>query len=207
MILYFSQKSYGEDRMSKTLSEKDGKLLLKLARESIKEEFGQEKENLKDLENEFSNIVLEENRGTFVSLHKKGDLRGCIGNIEPVKTVFNGIMDNAKHAAFSDTRFSPMTHDELKDTSIEVSILTRPETLDYTDGDDLISKLNPGVDGVMIKKGYKSATFLPQVWKQLKSPDSFLRHLCMKAGLLPDEWQSGALSVYTYQVQLFEEDT
>ena len=191
--------------MTDKLSKNDGALLLKLARESILNRFGQDADTLRSLKAKVSTLVLEQNRGTFVSLHKKGNLRGCIGNIDPVKTVFEGVRDNARHAAFNDSRFSPLSFEELKDTTIEVSILTRPEIVDYTDARDLIAKLRPGTDGVMIKKRYHSATFLPQVWNQLKDPKIFLTHLCVKAGLSSDEWKSGDLNVSIYQVQLFEE--
>ena len=192
--------------MTEKLSKEDGALLLKLARENILREFGKENDSLGFFKTKVSTLVLEESRGTFVTLHKKGDLRGCIGNIDPVKTIFKGVMDNARNAAFNDSRFSPLSYEELKDTSIELSILTQPQKLDYTDARDLIAKLRPDVDGVIIKKQYHSATFLPQVWEQLKDPKIFLNHLCTKAGLPQDEWKSGDLNVSTYQVQLFEEE-
>ena len=163
--------------MTKQLSKQDGILLLKLARENILDKFGKENSKIGFLKSKVSSLVLEERRGTFVSLHKKGNLRGCIGNIDPGKTIFKGIMDNARNAAFNDSRFNPLSHDELKDTIIEVSILTCPQNLDYTDAKDLIAKLRPNIDGVMLKKHYKSATFLPQVWEQLKDPEIFLNHL------------------------------
>ena len=191
--------------MTEKISEKDGSLLLKLARENILGKFGKENEPIGSLKTKVSSQVLKEKRGTFVTLHKKGDLRGCIGNIDPVKTILQGVMDNARHAAFNDSRFSPLSYKELKDTLIEVSILTHPEKLDYTDAKDLIAKIRPHIDGVIIEKQYKSATFLPQVWKQLKDPKKFLTQLCMKAGLSSDEWKSCELGVSTYQVQLFEE--
>jgi len=191
--------------MTEKLSKEDGALLLKLARQNILCELGEENDNLADLKTKVSATVLKENRGTFVSLHKKGNLRGCIGNIEPIKTILQGVMDNAKHAAFNDSRFSPISCKELENTIIEVSILTLPKKLDYTDADDLMFKIRPGIDGVIIKKHYHSATFLPQVWEQLKNPSEFLNQLCIKAGLSKDEWESGDLSVSTYQVQLFEE--
>lgn len=191
--------------MTGQLSKEDGILLLKLARETILRGLGKEKENLAALKTRVSPQVLEENRGTFVSLHKKGDLRGCIGNIEPTKPIFQGVADNAAHAAFNDSRFNPLSFEELKDTAIEVSILTQPEKIDYTDIKELISKIRPGIDGVMIRKHYHSATFLPQVWTQLKDPESFLSQLCLKAGLSSDEWKRGTLDISTYQVQLFEE--
>ncbi|MBU1341232.1 MAG: AmmeMemoRadiSam system protein A [Proteobacteria bacterium] len=191
--------------MTDKLSKKDGRLLLKLARENILKEFGKENEDLIDLKNKVSSLVLKEKRGAFVTLHKKGDLRGCIGTIDPVKTVWESITDNAKHAAFNDSRFSPLSYEELKDTSIEISILTRPQKLDYTDTKDLLARLQPDIDGVLIKKQYHSATFLPQVWKQLRDPATFLTHLCMKAGLSSNEWKSGNLDVFVYQVQSFED--
>ncbi|MBT3387655.1 MAG: AmmeMemoRadiSam system protein A [Desulfobacula sp.] len=191
--------------MTKQLSKQDGILLLKLARENILDKFGKENSKIGFLKSKVSSLVLEERRGTFVSLHKKGNLRGCIGNIDPGKTIFKGIMDNARNAAFNDSRFNPLSHDELKDTIIEVSILTCPQNLDYTDAKDLIAKLRPNIDGVMLKKHYKSATFLPQVWEQLKDPEIFLNHLCSKAGLSEDEWRSCDLNILIYQVQSFQE--
>lgn len=191
--------------MTDTLSKKDGAWLLELARESILREFNQEEDRLGDLKTKVSTLVLEDRRGTFVTLYQKGNLRGCIGNVDPVKTIFEGVRNNAKHAAFNDSRFTPLSYDELKKTLIEVSILTRSQKLDYSDAEDLIATLRPDIDGVTIKKHYHSATFLPQVWEQLKNPETFLTHLCMKAGLSPDEWKSGDLSVSTYQVQSFEE--
>ncbi len=190
--------------MIKKISKNDGLLLLKLARQSILHKFKKEHQ-LEFLKNKVSSWILKANRGTFVTLHKNNKLRGCIGNIDPVKDIFTGIEDNAKHAAFSDNRFTPLSFEELEETKIEISILTQPEIIDYSDYQDLIAKLKPGVDGVIIQKGSRSATFLPQVWEQLKSPETFLTHLCTKAGLLPDAWQTRDLEVLVYQVQLFEE--
>jgi len=89
---------------------------------------------------------------------------------------------------------------------IEVSILTEPKLLEYRDSSDLLSKLRVNVDGVIIRKGSASATFLPQVWEQLPKPEEFLAHLCMKAGLPANTWKKGALKVKTYQVQYFDEE-
>ncbi len=192
--------------MEKSISKDGGRLLLKLARKSILQEFEKNKDELLSIIPESFRDILLQNRGVFVSLHKKGELKGCIGIIEPVKSIAEGVMDNAKHAAFHDTRFNPLSLEELKDTKIEVSILTCPEKVEYKDGKDLISKIRPDIDGVIIRKNSRSATFLPQVWQQLKNPESFLRQLCMKAGLPPDEWKTGNLIVSTYQVQLFAEN-
>ena len=191
--------------MTEKVSKEDGTLLLKIARENILGKFGKTSDVPGSLKTSVSSLVLKEKRGTFVTLHKKGDLRGCIGNIDPDKTILQGVMDNAKQAAFNDSRFSPLSYKELKDTHIEISILTPPQKLDYTDAKDLVAKLRPDIDGVMIKKQYKSATFLPQVWEQLKDPEIFLTHLCSKARLPRDEWKSCDLDVLVYQVQSFQD--
>ena len=192
--------------MEKNITEHDGRLLLKLARKSIVQEFDKNKDDLLSMIPDTSRDILNQNRGVFVSLHQYGGLRGCIGILEPLKPLCEEVIDHAKLAAFNDTRFKPLSHEELKDIKIEVSILTCQEKLEYKEGMDLIGKIRPDMDGVIIRKNSRSATFLPQVWKQLKNPEHFLQQLCMKAGLLPDDWKTGDLIVSTYQVQFFEED-
>lgn len=155
--------------------------------------------------NGISKGLLEKKRGVFVTLHKKGRLRGCIGNIEPVKTLVQGVRENAVSAAFKDSRFSPLALDELNLIDIEISILTQPERLVYKGAKELISSLAPGIDGVILEKDHHRATFLPQVWDQLPEPEAFLTQLCMKAGLAASEWEKSGLKVYTYQVQSFGE--
>ena len=132
-------------------------------------------------------------------------MRGCIGNLTSTESVLDGVKRNAVNAAFHDPRFSSLSAAELDRTEIEVSILTEPLPLEYRDTRDLIQKLRVNVDGVIIRKGHSSATFLPQVWEQLPRPEDFLTHLCMKAGLPSDAWKSSELEVLTYQVQYFEE--
>lgn len=191
--------------MEKNISKDDCRLLLKLARKSILQEFHKTKDELVSIIPDSSLKALTKCCGVFVCLHKKGDLKGCIGIIEPVKPLCEGVIEYAKHAAFHDTRFNPLCFEEMKDIKIEVSILTCPEKLEYNNGEELISKIRPGIDGVIIEKRFRNATFLPQVWKQLKDPEDFLSQLCMKAGLPPCEWKKGNLTVSTYQVQVIEE--
>nr|NJM01436.1 AmmeMemoRadiSam system protein A [Desulfobacula sp.] len=192
--------------MAKNISEEGGRFLLALARTSILQEFDKHEGGLLSTIPDPSQEFLRQYRGVFVSLHQKGNLKGCIGIIEPEKPLYEGVIDNAKHAAFHDSRFRPLSLEEFKDVKIEVSILTCPETIEYKDGKDLAAKIRPDIDGVIIRKNSRSATFLPQVWKQVKDPDRFLQQLCLKAGLLPDEWERGGLIVSTYQVQAFEEE-
>jgi AmmeMemoRadiSam system protein A len=143
--------------------------------------------------------------GTFVTLKINHRLRGCIGSLSANASLAEGVRDNVLNAAFHDPRFSPLTATELDAVQIEVSVLSEPAALDYTDAGDLLSKLKPGIDGVILKKGYASATFLPQVWEQLPQPEAFLSNLCMKAGLSADRWRQGDLTVQVYQVQYFQE--
>jgi AmmeMemoRadiSam system protein A len=189
--------------VSGRLTEEEGKYLLNLARRTIRRELFPE-EKLQGDEGPVSK-PLKERRGTFVTLTKGGALRGCIGHIIAGESIAEGVRENALNAAFRDPRFRPLEKGEFKDIRIEVSILTEPKPLSYSGAKDLLSKLRPGTDGVIIKKGFRQATFLPQVWEQLPSKEEFLTHLCIKAGLPADEWRRGELQVFTYQVQAFEE--
>jgi len=185
------------------LTQEQGTYLLKVARETIEEELFSRKGTKGD-ESDLPEIF-DERRGTFVTLTERDSLRGCIGNIVPQESLLEGVRENAMNAAFRDPRFHPMRAEEWENVRIEVSILTNPEPLSYSDAEDLLGKLRPGVDGLIIKKGYHQATFLPQVWDQLPEKKEFLTHLCFKAGLDGDAWKGGDLEVSTYQVQAFEE--
>ncbi len=185
------------------LTDEDGKYLLEMARKTIEQrlyERKKQKEPYADLPD-----IFHERRGTFVTLTIQGGLRGCIGHITPQESLLEGIKINAINAAFEDPRFRPLSVDEWKNVKIEISILTEPKVLSYVDANDLLKKLRPDIDGVIIKKGYHQSTFLPQVWEQLPGKEGFLAHLCLKAGLNEDAWKKGGLEVYTYQVQAFEE--
>lgn len=194
-------------RDSANLTEAQGQTLIALARATIAARLGiTDAIGSKLSSSELADSVFQEKRGTFVTLTIKNQLRGCMGCLTPSETILEGIQRNAINAAFNDPRFSPLTTAELNEATIEVSILTNPIQLEYTDGSDLRNKLRPHVDGVIIGKGMARATFLPQVWEQLPSPEDFLSHLCRKAGLSPDEWRQGDLDVLTYGVQYFHEN-
>jgi len=192
--------------MQNQLSEANGKILLQLARETIADKLGITTNTSDTLENHLSNSVFGQKRGTFVTLKIDGCLRGCIGCLTPFESIKDGIKRNALNSAFNDNRFMPLSVAEYDKLHIEISILTEPEPLEYKEAADLFNGLRPHIDGVILKKGIASATFLPQVWEQLPGPEDFLGHLCMKAGLGPNEWKKGQLDVLTYQVQLFEEE-
>ena len=196
-------------------SEKQGKLLVMLARITIGkrlgidfDKVGLDKVGLKDLQprdykQQLKQEIFEKKQGVFVTLHINGQLRGCIGSLEPDEAVRKGVARNALNAAFNDPRFPPLGAVEFEDIDVEVSVLSNPEPLVFSTWQELVSKLVPERDGVIIKKNRGRATFLPQVWEQLPKVDDFLSHLCVKAGFAPDEWKRPGLEVSTYQVQYF----
>ena len=179
-----------------------GSRLLELARSALEYRLGLSSGvNRSDLDEE----SFRQQCGTFVTLKNNKVLRGCIGNLEADGSIVDAVERNALNAAFNDHRFQPLKAEELDGITIDISILSRPEVLDYRDSEDLISKLRPMVDGVILRHGKKGATFLPQVWAQLPDPEQFLEHLCRKAGLEADAWQDPDLEVSTYQVQYFKD--
>jgi len=170
--------------------------LLSVARKAMAEELGIEFEILERPDED----VLGEKRGVFVTLEKHGQLCGCIGNIMPVYGLEEAVEKNAVSAAFGDPRFAPLERDEFDEVEIEISVLSVPEKLEYDGSEDLLEKIVSGKDGLVIKKGYNEATYLPQVWEEVKEKEAFLSSLCMKAGLPMDEWEKGGLEVSIYRV-------
>jgi AmmeMemoRadiSam system protein A len=146
-----------------------------------------------------------EKGASFVTLKKKGKLRGCIGAIEPYQPLVEDICEHAVAAAMQDYRFPPVNPDELADITIEISCLTIPRELEYQDADDLLEKLRPGVDGVVLRDELNRATFLPQVWEKIPYPEEFLSYLCNKMGLPANTWRKKRLDVLIYQVEEFSE--
>ena len=188
--------------MTKRITQKQGKALVALARKTIFERLGMEAGEVpEEINNE---KVFQSPCGTFVTLTLNGELRGCIGSLTADESILDGVRRNAINAALHDPRFRPLTQKEAERVAVEVSVLTEPQPLAYKDTKDLLAKLSPATDGVIIKKGLAKATFLPQVWKQLPGADEFLSHLCVKAGLPETAWEHGGLEVSTYQVQSFE---
>jgi len=178
-------------------------ILLSLARASIKSCFTQGSMDTSSVQEEFPS--LSEEGASFVTLTQDGQLRGCIGSIIAHRSLLEDVISNAQSAAFKDPRFKPLEEDELSRTRIEVSVLTPPKILEYTDIDDLRVKIKVGIDGVILKDGYHQATFLPQVWEELNDFDIFFSHLCHKAGLGMRCLESHP-EISVYQVQKVEED-
>ncbi len=169
-----------------------GEILLPIARASIAGVFGQVHEADEDA------VWLQEQAACFVTLTQQGQLRGCIGTLEAHRSLLEDIKHNAQAAAFKDSRFSPLTSDELNNTEIEVSLLSPMQALDFSNEQEAQAQLRPGIDGVVFEFGHYRSTFLPQVWQQLPDVDVFMAHLKHKAGLTPDFWADQVkLSRYT----------
>lgn len=190
------------------LSREQGRALVRLARLTLKERIagGLSAEERRELDELRSDPAFQAPGAVFVTLTRRGMLRGCIGCLTPSGALAAAVADNALNAALNDPRFPPLTASELDGVRVEVSVLTEPQPLPYADPEELRRRLVPGVDGVVLRRGRAAATFLPQVWKQLPRPEEFLGQLCLKAGLPRDAWKNSALEVSTYRVQAFEEE-
>lgn len=209
-IAFWGEKAMPKARESEegAIGPESGQALVRLAKETIAAHFGEKPTPAVAAAREKSlrDPKLQARQGVFVTLHRHGQLRGCIGNLSGGQTIVEGVRENAINAAFRDYRFSPLTAKELAEVRVEVSVLTEAKPLLYGAAAELLAKLRVKVDGVIIRQGTASATFLPQVWEQLPEPAQFLEQLCRKAGLPPDAWRQGGLEVLTYQVQYFNEE-
>jgi len=185
------------------LTPEDRSMLLKQARLSI--EAGVNDKPLEPLDLENFPEKLRKPGVVFVTLTIDGNLRGCVGALEAYQPLVNDVREHALAAAFQDFRFPPVRTDELANIVIEISRLTTPQPLTYLNTDDLLKKLRPGIDGVVLKDGMHRATFLPQVWEKLPSSETFLDHLCQKMGAPANLWRQKKLEVLTYQVEEFHE--
>ena len=151
--------------------------------------------------------VLCEVRGCFVTLREhQGDLRGCIGQVRARYPLFQGVRENTRSAALHDTRFEPVHAGEAAGLNIEISVLSNLERLIHASAADLLARLRPGVDGVFLTVGNRSATFLPQVWDHYPRHEDFLGALCQKAGMPRNAWRNPDTLVHTYQAEHFSEN-
>jgi MEMO1 family protein len=149
--------------------------------------------------------ILSEKRACFVTLTKHGELRGCIGTMLAQEPLYRSVLSNARNAALRDPRFPAVAPGELPDVRIEISVLSEPKPLVFSSPEQLLTQLQPGEDGVVLRIGGRMATFLPQVWSQIRGKTEFLDHLSVKAGCDPSAWKGKDTSVSTYHVECFEE--
>ncbi len=126
--------------------------------------------------------------GAFVTLHRAGHLRGCVGRMTSGAPLAVTVADVACSAALADPRFRPVGQDELDELEVSVSVLTPPAPLDVLSFDELRRTVRPGVDGLVVERGRRRATLLPAVWDDLPDVDGFLDALWRKAGLPPASW-------------------
>jgi AmmeMemoRadiSam system protein B/AmmeMemoRadiSam system protein A len=142
--------------------------------------------------------TLKENRGAFVTIQKKGQLRGCIGYIEGRGPLHKTIEEMAEAAAFRDPRFTPVTEKELPDLEIEISVLTPLKKI--TD----VREIEVGKHGIYIRKGWLSGLLLPQVATEYGwDRQTFLEHTCQKAGLPSNAWKDKDTEIYTFSADIF----
>jgi uncharacterized protein len=189
--------------MSDQLTSQEKQTLLWLARQAL--ESGVRRQILPPIDAASLTPALRAEGASFVTLTIHGNLRGCIGALEPYQPLAEDVREHAVAAALEDYRFPNVQESELEKIEIEVSRLTVPVPLKYTNSDDLLLKLNPGSDGVILRDGFRRATFLPQVWEKIPSPEEFLANLCYKMGAAPDTWRRRHLEVLVYQVEEFHE--
>lgn len=136
----------------------------------------------------------------FVTLHRQNQLRGCIGSLQVKQPLIEDVAINAYAAAFQDPRFPPMEKNEIDDLSIHISVLSKSESIDFSTEDDLLQKIRPGVDGLILMDRGHRGTFLPSVWDTLPEPRAFLRQLKLKAGLSEDYW-SDSIQIERYTTE------
>jgi AmmeMemoRadiSam system protein A len=184
-------------------SEEQRQTLLQLARDSIRH--GLEHEQPLPVQPEDYPDELQAKRACFVTLNKAGQLRGCIGHLEAMQSLVEDVAGNAYAAAFQDPRFAPVRTDELEDLVVDISVLSEPEPLPFEDRADLLSKIRPGIDGLILSASTRHrGTFLPSVWESLPTAEQFLQHLVMKAGLPAGYW-SDELTMERYTTESFGE--
>ena len=174
------------------MPESKGMILLPIARSAIAETIGMSCQVNEDA------AWLQDKAACFVTLMQNDNLRGCIGTLEAHRTLLDDVKHNANAAAFHDSRFSPLTSEELDITEIEISLLSAMQALQFSNEQEALAQLQPGVDGVVFEFAQHRSTFLPQVWQQLPDTGDFIAHLKTKAGLPADFWADDVrLSNYT----------
>jgi AmmeMemoRadiSam system protein A len=179
-----------------------GTELLRLARGSI--EHGLAHREPLPLNCEELPRVLTEPAATFTTLHFEGKLRGCCGTLEAVRPLAEDVVYSAFRAAFRDVRFEPVGQHEVDAIGLEVAVLSPLESIPCSDEADLLSRLTPGADGLVIVADGRRATFLPKVWETLPDPRQFLAALKAKCGLAEDYW-SERLEFQRYRTASYAE--
>ncbi|MCP4400713.1 MAG: AmmeMemoRadiSam system protein A [bacterium] len=170
--------------------------LLEIARETIDTYI----RNREEAEFTLDEPELQQKCGAFVTIKTHGRLRGCIGHVEGFKPLYQTIVDMALAASTQDPRFPPVTEDELEALQLEISVMSPLRKVDSPD------EVQPGVHGILMRRGSRSGLLLPQVATERDwDRQTFLEHTCLKAGLLPNEWQDPETDIYVFSAQVFKE--
>jgi AmmeMemoRadiSam system protein A len=184
------------------LSESQKRQLLDIARQSIVS--GLAEGSPLQLDGDNLGGSFSEQLGAFVTLTKLEALRGCIGALESSNPLAQSVANAAFNAAFRDSRFPVLQADEIDDTRVEISVLSGLEPIAATSRSELLDRLHPGEDGLLLEDGRYRSTFLPKMWDMISDPDEFLNHLLAKAGLPGDYW-SGTIRFKRYRALSFYE--
>lgn len=184
------------------LTKEQGEKLVKIARETISAKL-ENKKFVPKIEK-----WMNEERGVFVTLAKwpSKELRGCIGHPYPDAKLIEAVVDSAKSAAFSDTRFNKVEKEEMKHITVEISVLTIPEEI-RPNAKNFKEVIKCGRDGLIVKQGWNAGLLLPQVpvewgWDEKE----FLSQTCWKAGLPLDCWLDRGTKIYRFRAQIFSEN-
>lgn len=188
--------------MNKYYSKDEQKILIDVARMSIKA--GLDNKVISNIKTELFPKKLQETRSCFVTLEIDGKLRGCIGSLEASQPLIVDVAKNAYLAGYKDKRFLPLTKEEYDKIAISISVLTPIKQINFDSEQDLLNKIRPGIDGLVLKDQGKSATFLPSVWQQLDNKELFINNLKLKAGLAQNYW-SDTIEFYSYQSEYITE--
>ena len=183
------------------LSEEARSILLGVARAAI--QYGLSHDRTPDVDPSLYSEELRAARATFVTLHRAGRLRGCMGTLQVSRPLVEDISRNAWRSANSDPRFSPLRSEEFGDLDIHVSVLSPLSPFPMSSREQLLRELRPGIDGLVLREGGATATFLPSVWDQLPTPERFFAELLHKAELERDHW-SDTIELERYTVQEFQ---
>lgn len=176
----------------------ENRVLLEIVKKTIASKFDANiKLDTKKLLEDFP--FLKEQKACFVTLTLNNKLRGCIGSLQAHRTLLDDLISNSYGAAFEDPRFYELSLEEFEKVDIEISILSTPIEVRYTDIENLKSKIIPNVHGVILQKDGRRSTFLPQVWEQLPSFEEFFHHLCYK-GSFEDDCLKSHPQIFVYEV-------
>jgi AmmeMemoRadiSam system protein A len=193
---YLTGDQIGQCQMQ--LSVADKKELLRIARDAIESALKDTKQSEPGQHGE----ALNERCGAFVTLHIRGELRGCVGYIEARFPLSRTVREVAEKAAFEDPRFSPLTAEELEHVAIEISVLSPLRKIED------VKEIEVGKHGLVLDAGYTRGLLLPQVATEYDwNRDQFLSHTARKAGLQPDAWKQKGVAIFIFTSDVFSETT